>query len=139
VGQQTICSKARLAIGPVQDRVGPPQVDPASRSALRCGPAAPWMEDVTLEVWVDVEHSPILVRLAGTLNQATAINVVPVVKELIPDGGRDIELHTPGLEVPDPGGTEALVELQRLVQHSGGRFTWGGTLSELSVSDRSLR
>jgi ABC-type transporter Mla MlaB component len=138
VAQRTMCSKAHPAIGPVQGRVGPPQADPALRSALRSQPAAPWMEDVALEVWVDVEHSPILVRLSGTLDQSTAINVVPVVKELMADEGRDVELHTPDLEVLDAGGTEALVELQRLVQHSGGHFTWGGTLSELSVSDRSL-
>lgn len=138
MGQQTICSKARPANGSVQDRVGPPQLDPAARSALKSEPAAPWMEEVALEVWVDLEHSPVFVRLSGTLNQSTAINVVPVVKELMADEGREIELQTPGLDVPDAGGTEALVELQRLVQHSGGRFTWGETLSELSVSDRRL-
>ena len=140
--QQTRCSTGRLAIAPVQSRVGPSQVDPGeSCSPPRNKSAAPWMEDVALEVWVDVEHSPILVRLAGTLNHATATNVIPVVKELMADGGRDFEFRTPGLQVPDAGGTEALVELQRLVQHSGGRLTWdgNGTLSELSVRDRSLR
>ena len=134
-----MCSTARLALAPATDPVGPSQADSASRSAPRCEPAAPWMEDVSLELWVDVENSPILVRLAGTLNHTTAANVVPVIKELITDGGRDVELHTPGLEAPDAGGTDALVELQRLVQHWGGSVTWDGTLSELSVSDRSLR
>jgi ABC-type transporter Mla MlaB component len=96
------------------------------------------MEDAALEVWVDVEHSPILVRLSGTLDQSTAINVVPVVKELMADEGRAVELHTPDLEVPDAGGTEALAELQRLVQHSGERIISDETLVELSVGDRSL-
>ena len=138
MGQQMMYSTARLAICPVQDWVGPPQADPASRSALRNEPAAPWMEEAALEVWVDVEHSPILVRLSSTLNQSTAINIVPVVKELMADEGRDVELHTPDLEVPDAGGTEALAELQRLVQHSGERFIRDEKLVELSVSARSL-
>ena len=105
--------------------------------AVRGQPAAPWMENIALEVWIDVEHTPILVRLSGTLDQFTAINVVPVVKELMAEG-RDVELHTFSLEVPDAGGIEALAELQRLVQHSGERFIRAETLLELSVSDRSL-
>jgi hypothetical protein len=82
------------------------------------------MEDVALQIWVNAEHSPILVRLTGTLNQTTAVNVVPVVGELIADGGRDFELQTPNLRVPDRGGTEALAGVQRLVRRSGGAFTW---------------
>jgi len=124
VEQQTMCSTGGLAVAPVQGRVGPSPVDLGeSCSPPRNKSVAPWMEDVALEVWVDVEHRPIIVRLAGTLNHATATNVIPVVKELIADGGRDFELRTPGLQVPDAGGTEALVELQRLVQYSSGRFT----------------
>jgi len=135
VEQRTMCSKAHPAIGAMQIRVG--HVDAALRPAVRGQPAAPWMENIALEVWIDVEHTPILVRLSGTLDQFTAINVVPVVKELMAEG-RDVELHTFSLEVPDAGGIEALAELQRLVQHSGERFIRAETLLELSVSDRSL-
>ena len=41
------------------------------------------------------QHSPILVRLTGTLNQTTAVNIVPVVGELIADGGRDSSSRRP--------------------------------------------
>jgi len=100
------------------------QTDAASDLFSGSEPMAPWMDDVALQIWVDAEHSPILVRLTGTLNQATAVNVVPVVGELIADGGRDFELQTPGLRVPDGGGTEALAGVQRLVRLSGGHVTW---------------
>ena len=62
MGQQAMYSTARLALCPVRDRVGLPQVDPVSRSAVGSEPAAPWMEDAALEVWVDLDHSPIVVR-----------------------------------------------------------------------------
>jgi hypothetical protein len=87
-------------------------------------PGAPWMEDVSLHFFVDAEHSPVLIRLTGTLNQDTAANVVPVVGELIAQGDRDFELQTPGLCVPDGGGTKALTGIQRLVRRSGGHVTW---------------
>jgi len=99
------------------------QTDTVSDLSTGPEPTAPWMEDVALQIWVDAEHSPILIRLTGTLNQATAVNVVPVVGELIAAGGRDFELQTPGLRVPDGGGTEALAGVQRLVRRSGGHVT----------------
>lgn len=100
---------------------------PVSHDSSGAEPMAPWMEDIALQVFVDAEHSPILIRLTGTLNQATVVNVVPVVGELIADGGRDFELQTPGLRVPDEGGTEALAGVQRLVRRSGGAITWDGS------------
>jgi hypothetical protein len=66
------------------------------------------------------------------LNQATAVNVVPVVRELIADGGRDFDLETRALSVPDAGGAETLVEMQRTVQDSGGHLSWEGTTDDHS-------
>jgi len=90
------------------------------------------MDDTALHIWVDAEHSPILIRLSGTLNQATAVNVVPVVRELIADGGRDFELETRALYVPDAGGADTLVDMQRLVQRSGGHLCSDGTTDDHS-------
>jgi hypothetical protein len=84
------------------------------------------MEDRALQLYVDTEHVPILIRLSGILDQATAGNVVPVVRELIADGGRDFELQTPALSVRDARATDTLADVRRLVLRSGGRFTWAG-------------
>jgi len=100
--------------------------DRTACSTPRCQPEAPWTEDMALQIWVDAEHEPIVIRLSVTLSQATAVNVVPVVRELIGDGARDFELQTPALSVPDVGGTGTLDEVQRLVRRSGGRCTWDG-------------
>jgi len=116
-----------------------PQTDPASDLSTGPEPTAPWMEDVALQIWVDAEHSPILVRLTGTLNQATAVNVVPVVGELIADGGRAVEIQTPGLRVPDRGGTDALADVQRLVHRTGGAFTWDVTTLTSQGASREAR
>jgi hypothetical protein len=121
---QAICSTQRTE--PVLDSSGPE-------------PMAPWMDDVALNVFVDAEHCPILIRLTGTLNQATAVNVVPVVGELIAAGGRDFELQTPGLRVPDGGGNAALVGVQRLVHLSGGHVTWDATTLGSRGASREAR
>ena len=99
---------------------------PSEGSDLSSGaqPNVPWMEDVSLHFFVDAEQSPILIRMTGTLDQNTAVNVVPVVGELIAQGGGDFELQTPGLCVPDGGGTRALATIQRVVRRSGGHVTW---------------
>jgi len=83
-----------------------------------------WMEDVALELWVDAERNPILVRLAGTLDQATAGNLVPVLDELIADGARSFEFDIRALQVLDTRGADALLNVQRHVHRSGGRFSW---------------
>jgi len=82
------------------------------------------MEDVALELWVDAERNPILVRLAGTLDQATAGNLVPVLDELIADGARSFEFDIRALQVLDTRGADALLNVQRHVHRSGGRFSW---------------
>lgn len=91
-----------------------------------------WSRDVALEMWVDVQQVPINIRLAGTLDEATAADFVAVVEELIADGARDFDLQTCSLRVADTGGMDALMDLHRIVQRSGGRITNGG-----SVIDRT--
>jgi len=115
------------------------RTEPMSNLSVGSGPMAPWMDVVALNVFVDAEHCPILIRLTGTLNQATSVNVVPVVGELIAAGGRDFELQTPGLRVPDGGGTEALVGVHRLVHLSGGHVTWGATALDIQGASREAR
>ncbi len=83
-----------------------------------------WKSDVALEMWIDVERAPVVIRLAGTLSKATAVRLVSVVAELVGDGYHDFELQTRNLEVSDIGGAEALMDLQRLITRSGGRVGW---------------
>jgi len=83
-----------------------------------------WKSDVALEMWIDVERAPVVVRLAGTLGKATAARLVSVVAELVADGYHDFDMQTRDLEVSDTGGAEALMDLQRLITRSGGRVGW---------------
>jgi hypothetical protein len=92
-----------------------------------------WRKDVALEISIDIERSPAVVVLAGTLDGGTASNLVKVVGELIKDGNSSFELQTEALCVPDEGGGRAsLVALEQLVQESGGQFIWDGS----TASDR---
>ena len=104
--------------------------------AVPCQPAALWMTDLALEIWIGVERVPVIIRLAGTLDEATGSNLVSVVEELIADGSREFELQIPTLSVSDPGGLDLLVELQRVVHASGGRLLWDGSMVARLISDR---
>lgn len=86
-----------------------------------------WQEDVALELWVDVARQPVSVRLAGTLDGSTAVNLVAVVEELIVEGVREFDLQTAGLRVVGPEGAGALEALELLVRRAGGRMTSDGT------------
>ena len=67
--------------------------------------------DVVLEVWVDVQRSPISIRLSGTLDRGTATNLAALVEELIAEGGHEFKLETPALHLCDSG-VAALAEVQ---------------------------
>jgi hypothetical protein len=90
---------------------------------------APWRSDVALEMWIDVERCPVVVRLAGRLGGATSNRLVCVVSRLIADGHRDFALQTRDLDVSDTRGAEALMDLQRMITESGGRVLWDGPMS----------
>ena len=85
-------------------------------------PEAFWRTDVALELWIDVERVPVVIRLAGTLDRATGGNLASVVDELLADGYRDFELQALALLVSDHGGVGLLMELQQAVRSSGGRL-----------------
>ena len=94
-----------------------------------CETEAAWKRDVALEMWVDVERVPILIRLEGTLERGTAGSLVSVVQDQILVGGREFELDTSALHVSDAAGFSALKALARLVSESGGRLRWDGSMT----------
>jgi hypothetical protein len=56
-----------------------------------------WKREVALEVSVDVERVPVIGRLEGMLDGATAVNLEAVVAELIRGGRRGLKLETSAL------------------------------------------
>jgi anti-anti-sigma regulatory factor len=94
--------------------------------AESCETDAAWKRDVALEIWIDVERFPILIRLEGTLERGTAGSLVSVVQDQILHGGREFELDTSALHVSDAAGFSALKALAQLVGESGGRLRWVG-------------
>jgi hypothetical protein len=92
-----------------------------------------WTADVALELWVDADRNPVVIRLEGTLDGSTAMNVIAVVRELIDERACDIELRASALNVVRPSGVIALGELERLVRRRGGRLTRVGQCLEHPV------
>ena len=109
------------------DTRGGPWTDLNPCPIARCHPEAPWMGEEALRLYVDAEQSPTVIWLSGSLNRSTAVNLLPVVRELIGDGASHFELQTHLLSVPDEAGVDSLAAIQRIVQRSGGRCTWDGT------------
>lgn len=87
---------------------------------FQCEERVPWKRDVALEISVDVESDAATILLSGTLDGATAVNLVALVVELISEGYRSFELRTSGLCVATEPGLRALNRIHRLVQRSGG-------------------
>ena len=86
-------------------------------------PSTAWRDDVALEVWIDIEHRPASIRLAGTLDGATTVDLISVVEELMANGHRSFVLDTRGLSMRGQEGTDALIALRDCVQRSGGQLT----------------
>lgn len=91
-----------------------------------CDERTAWKREVALQVSVDVEHVPVTVRLAGMLDGETAVNLVPLVAELMAEGYLNFDLQTSALCVPYKDGVGTLNGLKRLVQHTGGSLAWDG-------------
>ncbi len=97
---------------------------PPPNCKVQCEESVPWRRDVALEISVDVERTLAIILLSGTLDAATAVNLVGLVTELIYEGRRSFELQTSALCVPDESGLEALRNIHRLVRRAGGNITW---------------
>ena len=95
--------------------VGLPRAELASPAGL-----ADWRGDVALELWVETESQPPRVRLAGRLDATTAANVAQVLRELLADGSREVELCTEGLRTVDSSALGALADIERMVRAEGG-------------------
>jgi len=80
-----------------------------------------WMMDPKLELWVDTEADPVVVRLAGMLDRSTAASVLAVMGELLDQGRRDFTLETTTLRL-GAGGADVLGDLEVLVQRYQGRL-----------------
>ncbi len=100
----------------------------SSATLVTCPSQSGWRDDVALELWIDVGRRPATIRLAGTLDGTTAVNLVAVVAELIAEGIREFDLHTEALSVPGADGVGTLRELGLLVQRSGGCLTRDGSV-----------
>jgi len=95
--------------------IGAPRAELAEPVGL-----ADWRGDVALELWVETDILPARVRLAGRLDATTAANLAQVMRELLADGIREIELCTDGLRVVDSSALGALADIERLVRSKGG-------------------
>jgi len=92
----------------------------------RCEERLSWKREVALDVAINVERIPVVVRLEGMLEGATALNLEAVVAELIRDGYREFKLETSALCVPNERDISVLISLQRLAQNAGGNLAWDG-------------
>ena len=115
---------------PTKDRFDPaldaadPSLDWSPALLSRPSPADCWLDQVALEMSVDVERTPAVVKLAGTLDERTATSVRSVVSQLVVEGHRDLVVDISQLSVAGDLGLDALVGIQAAARREGGSVTW---------------
>jgi anti-anti-sigma factor len=91
---------------------------------LRPNPVDSWLDQVALEMSVDTERTPVVVTLAGTLDEGTATSVRSVVSQLVIEDHRDLVADISQLSVAGDLGLDALVGIQAAARREGGSVTW---------------
>ncbi len=107
--------------------------DPVPFCGRQCEETVGWRREVALEISVEIGSVAAIIRLAGTLDRATSVNVTDLVSELIEDGYHEFELNTSALCAPDEEGIGVLIDLERLVRVSGGHLTWSGSTANRQI------
>jgi anti-anti-sigma regulatory factor len=79
-----------------------------------------WPSDNELHLLIDVDRSPVLVRVSGTLDARTGINLGPVIREVIGEGHLRFDLDIDRLHIVDPRGFDALIAVRRSIVSAGG-------------------
>jgi hypothetical protein len=80
--------------------------------------------DPVLELWVNVETTPVTVRLAGVLDALTCVSVVPIIEELLAEGHRDFAMQVDEVEPLCAAGYASLVRIGLLVKCARGSVSW---------------
>lgn len=93
-------------------------------------PDVDWKMDPVLELWVDVQTTPVIIRLRGTIDGQTGTNVRRVVEELLDEGYNSIAIEIDELEQPSAVAYSALGAIEELVRQAGGSLRWSSSLSE---------
>lgn len=92
-----------------------------------------WRMEPVLELWVDVERTPVTIRLAGKLDEATSASVVPIIEELVAEGHRDFAMQVDELEPLCSSGHSILVRMGHLLNRAGGSVSWSTPPDRLLV------
>jgi len=82
-----------------------------------------WRNDVALEMWIDLTSQPVVIRLAGVLDESTGTNLFDVVADLVAQGQRDFHLDTRALRL-DGAGWRVMERIRRRIHGAGGRMHW---------------
>lgn len=94
------------------------QNGPGSSPVLMYPPGTAWKDDVALEMWIDAEQEPVRIRLAGTLDHKTAVNLVAAIDRLISEGCLDFRFET-YLQGRDPFPQGLIADMVRVVEDRG--------------------
>ncbi len=80
-----------------------------------------WRNDVALEMWIDVTSDPVVIRLAGVLDESTGANLLSVVADCVAQGRLEFDLDTSALRV-DGSGWQVIDRLREQIHGSGGHM-----------------
>jgi len=82
-----------------------------------------WRRDVALEMWIDVRSDPVVIRLAGVLDESTGANLVDVVGGCMAEGRWDFDLDTSSLRIARSGWA-VVNRMREQIHAAGGQLRW---------------
>jgi hypothetical protein len=98
-------------------------------------PGLAWKMDPVLELWVNVETTPVTVRLAGILDELTCVSVVPIIEDLLAEGHREFAMQIEEVKPLCASGYASLVRIVLLVTRARGSVSWSSSPEHVLISD----
>ena len=80
-----------------------------------------WRDDVALEMWIDATSDPVVIRLAGVLDESTGANLLGVIKDCVTQGQLNFDLDTSALRV-DSSGLMVIDQIRAQIRDAGGQL-----------------
>jgi anti-anti-sigma regulatory factor len=91
--------------------------------------------DPLLEIWIDDDATPAIIRLCGVLDWTTKQSLVAFVDQLLVKGTLDLFLDAGQAKFGDATGANVLALVQRNAREAGGALAWSGVDFNHSTRD----
>jgi anti-sigma B factor antagonist len=94
---------------------------------------------VPLSFATEEAQDVVILRIAGSLDAMTAVELQPVIDRLVADKRPRVQVDLAGLDLIDSSGVAAIVALYKRIRANGGRVTVSGARDQPLAVFKLLR